>query len=147
MLFAAPDRLDPTTWRWRHFKPAELACRCRGRFCAGEYWHDPPFLDALQALRSELARPLRINSGRRCRLHNAAVGGAPLSMHTRALAADISVAGWDDAARAALLRGAAARGFTGLGFARSFLHLDRRPRPAEWDYQQGGMRRWKALLD
>jgi hypothetical protein len=146
-LHASIAGVSTAGWRWPHLTPAELACRCAGRFCAGEYWHDPDLLDALQALRLELGRPLRVNSGRRCRLHNAAVGGAPLSMHTRAIAADVSVAGWDDAARRALLLGARRLGFTGLGYARAFLHLDRRLRPAEWDYQQGGTRRWKALLD
>lgn len=147
MLFATPAAADRAAWRWPHFTPNELACRCAGRFCRGEYWHEPRFLDRLEGLRAELGRPLRINSGRRCRLHNAAVGGAPLSMHARTVAADVSVAGWDDAGRAALLRAARAQRFTGFGYARSFLHLDLRARPAEWDYQQGGMRRWKALLD
>ena len=146
-LYAKVDGVPVEGWRWRWFAPRELACRCAGRFCAGEYFHDPEFLDALEGLRADLDRPLQITSGRRCRLHNAAVGGAPLSMHARAIAADVSVAGWDDEARGALLTRAAARGFTGFGFARSFLHLDRRSRPAEWDYGQGGLRRWKALLD
>ena len=131
-------------WRWPHFRPAELACRCGGRFCAGEYWHDPVFLDALEAVREAVARPLAVNSGRRCRLHNAAVGGAPLSLHAHAVAADVSVAGWDGEARAGLLAAARAAGFRGIGYGRSFLHLDRRVRPAQWDYAGGGRATWKA---
>ncbi|HEX8569890.1 MAG TPA: D-Ala-D-Ala carboxypeptidase family metallohydrolase [Caulobacteraceae bacterium] len=134
-------------WRWPHFAPRELACRCAGRFCAGEYFHDAAFLDALEQLRDAVGRPLTVASGRRCRLHNAAVGGAPLSMHARTLAADISVAGWDDEARRRLLVSARALGFAGVGYGRTFLHLDRRARPAEWDYARGGAKRWKALLD
>ena len=147
MLYARPELVDRSAWRWPHFTPRELACRCAGRFCAGEYFHDAAFLDALEALRAAVERPLVVASGRRCRLHNAAVGGAPLSMHARAIAADLSVAGWDEDSRRRLLLSAWALGFGGFGYGRTFLHLDRRARRAEWDYAKGGERTWKALLD
>ncbi|MCI4646455.1 MAG: D-Ala-D-Ala carboxypeptidase family metallohydrolase [Hyphomonadaceae bacterium] len=117
-------------WRWPHFSIAELACRCAGRFCGGEYWHAPDFLDALEGLRARIGAPLVLTSGHRCRLWNAAVGGAPASQHKH-LAVDISLAGHD---RQALLEAAIAGNFTGLGLARTFLHLDRRARPARWFY-------------
>lgn len=133
MLFA--DRSDAfhriADWHWPHFSIAELACRCGGRFCAGEYWHDPDFLDALEALRAKAGRALVVTSGHRCALWNAAVGGAPASRHKR-LAVDIALAGHD---RHALLEAAVSLGFTGLGLARTFLHLDRRARPARWFYR------------
>lgn len=120
-----------TDWRWPHFSPAEFACRCRGRYCTGRYWHDPGFLDALEALRAEAGhRPLSINSGHRCDLWNAAIGGAPLSRHRR-IAADIALKGHN---RRRLLRAAIACGFTGLGLGRTFLHLDRRACPSRWYY-------------
>ena len=118
---------------------SELACRCRGRFCKAEYWHAPEFLDALEALRVKVGRPLILNSGHRCAQWNAFVGGAPASMH-KTLAADISLAGHD---RQALLRSARETGFTGLGFGRSFLHVDRRKRPAHW-YYHGSRTLWET---
>ena len=117
-------------WRWPHFSIAELACRCAGRFCVGEYWHEPVFLDALEAVREDMGAPLVMTSGHRCAGWNAAVGGAPLSHHKR-LAADIRLAGHD---RFALLAAAERAGFTGFGLARTFLHVDRRARPARWTY-------------
>lgn len=144
----------PTTaaegWRWPHFSPRELACKCGGRFCAGEYFHDEVFLDRLEALRAAAARPLKINSGRRCPLHNAAVKGAPASQHRLRTAVDISVAGWDAKARKALLAFVHLLNFGGIGYASSFLHLDTRKlkangRPAQWDYTKGGMAKWLAL--
>ena len=87
-------------WRWPHFSIAELACRCGGRFCGGEYWHDPAFLDELEQVRADMGAPLVITSGHRC----------------------------------ALVAAAERAGFTGFGLARSFLHIDRRARPARWFY-------------
>jgi len=113
--------------RWPDFSPQELACKCGGRFCAGRYWHDPAFLDALQALRIKLGAPVIVNSGHRDPLWNAAVGGAPRSRH-KTIAADIRLAGHDAGALHAAARSA---GFRGFGYYRTFLHLDL-GRPRLW---------------
>ncbi|MEL6862198.1 MAG: D-Ala-D-Ala carboxypeptidase family metallohydrolase [Pseudomonadota bacterium] len=118
---------------------AELACRCRGRFCDGAYWHEPSFLDRLQALRDEVQRPLILTSGHRCPQWNAWVGGAPLSQHKK-IAADISLKGND---RHTLRRAATQLGFTGLGLAKSFIHLDQRRVPAIW-YYPGSFDLWQT---
>lgn len=118
-------------WAWPHFSIPELACRCGGRFCDSEYYHDPEFLSALEALRKATGRALIINSGHRCAQWNAAVGGAPHSMH-KTLAVDISLIAQD---RRALLGHARKLGFQGTGLARTFLHLDRRAIPANWFYK------------
>lgn len=133
----AGDALD-ARWRWPHFSVAELGCQCGGRFCGGEYWHAPVFLDALERVRAEMGAPLVIASGHRCPGWNAAAGGAPLSQH-KTIAADIRLAGHD---RFALLDAAYRAGFTGFGLARSFLHIDRRARPARWFYP-GSETLWK----
>ncbi len=125
-------------WRWPHFTVTELACRCGGRFCDGEYWHDPVFLDGLEAMRAALGQPLQVNSGHRCGQWNAAVGGAPLSRHKQ-VAADLALPGHD---RFAVLDAAKRAGFGGLGLARTFLHVDRRARPAVWFYR-GSKQLWQ----
>lgn len=130
MLYTRFTDVPPRLWRSPNFSPAELACRCGGRFCKGAYWHDPEFLDALEALRADLGLPLIVHSAHRCRLWNAAVGGAPRSMH-KTIAADIRLAGHD---AETLITAALARGFTGIGRATSFIHLDRRATPARWSY-------------
>ncbi|MEL7128234.1 MAG: D-Ala-D-Ala carboxypeptidase family metallohydrolase [Pseudomonadota bacterium] len=127
------------TWRWPHFSIAELACRCGGRFCGGEYRHDAAFFDGLEALRGDAGRALIINSGHRCRQWNAAIGGAPRSKH-KEIAVDVSLVSQD---RHALRRAAQTRGFWGLGLARTFLHLDRRAVPATW-YYAGSEAVWKT---
>ena len=134
-LFATPAaamRFIGEGWRWPHFTPTEMACRCGGRFCGGEIWLDESFMDALEALRRALGRPLTVTSAHRCAQWNAAVGGAAMSRHKQ-IAVDISLRGHD---RLGVLLAAESLGFTGLGLARSFIHLDRRKRPTRWYYQR-----------
>jgi zinc D-Ala-D-Ala carboxypeptidase len=126
---------DKTGWRWPHFTPEELACDCK-RHCQGEYYHDETFLDALEALR-EIVGPLRINSAHRCKGHNKAVGGATCSLHMRKIAADIALAGHD---RKALAVAARKVGFRGIGYGRTFLHVDLGMRRA-WTYP-GALPAW-----
>jgi hypothetical protein len=130
MLIASYRDVSRKDWRWPHFRPVELACKCRGRGCRGEYWHDPEFLDALERLRARMRRPLIINSAHRCGVRNALVRGAPRSRH-RKLAVDISL---DKHNRHTFFRAAQALGFTGIGRGRTFIHLDRQPIPAVWTY-------------
>lgn len=130
MLIASYKDFSLAGWAWPHFRPDELACKCAARGCRGEYWHDPAFLDALEALRAIVRRPIRINSGHRCAVRNALVRGAPRSRHRR-LAVDVDLRGHD---RHAFYNAAKACGFTGIGRGRTYIHLDRRPIPAEWTY-------------
>lgn len=132
MLMTHHTDIDLRTWRWPHFKPSELACRCGGKYCAGSYWHDETFLNALEGLRARVGRALVITSGHRCREWNREVGGAIHSRHLQ-VAVDISLTGHD---RFAVLEAAKAEGFTGIGLATSFIHLDRRERPAQWYYKR-----------
>lgn len=126
-------------WRWPHFSIEELSCHCGGRFCDGAYFHAPEFLDALETLRERVSRALVITSGHRCAQWNAAVRGAPNSQHKR-IAVDISLYGHD---RRLLLNYAEALGFTGIGLARNFIHLDRRAIPARWFYN-GSQSLWQT---
>ena len=140
MFYPNPEsavRALSASWRWPHFSVREFSCRCGGRFCSGQYWHDAEFLDALEDMRARAGRPLVLTSGHRCAGWNAAVGGAPLSRHKQ-IAADIRIAGHS---RKALLDAAIGAGFTGFGLGRSFLHVDRRARPARW-YYPGSERLW-----
>ena len=127
--------------RWPNFTARELACRCAD--CGGEYWHDPVFLDALQRARTAFGAPFRVNSAHRCALHNARVGGAPLSMHKR-IAADISVVGYSVDPRRALLACCRAAGFRGFGYYGTFLHVDM-GRARSWFMGQSGRSTWGSI--
>lgn len=126
---------SPPPWRWPHFTPREIACRC-----CGEVYDNPAAMDALERMRDAVG-PLTIRSGHRCPSHNEAVGGAPASKHLQ-LAFDIALGGYD---RRLLLRAARVAGFTGFGFAVGFLHVDIRDTPAHWFYGPESERAWKGV--
>lgn len=130
-------------WRWPHFTPKELSCRCGGKFCRGEYFHDAVFLDNLETLRTDLRRPLRLTSARRCKRHNAAGGGASRSQHMLRIAADIELDGHDPVA---LARAAVEAGFSGIGFGAGFLHVDQRDGRTAWKYSAGAVAFWKRAF-
>ena len=108
-------------WTWPHFTPREMACRGTGEIVVV-----PALLDLLEQLRDKLGRPLAINCAYRSALHNARVGGAPMSLHKFGKAADVALGQHD---KADLIAAARAVGFTGLGINyRSFVHVDLGPR-------------------
>lgn len=113
----------------KNFSYEELMCR----HC-GQCHMDPSFMQELQYLRDQWKRPITITSGYRCSEHNAAVGGAKGSKHLEGIAVDIAIHSAND--RYSLLYLAMNTcGFTGIGIAKSFIHLDTRKGPAAlWLY-------------
>ncbi|RKQ71326.1 peptidase M15-like protein [Litorimonas taeanensis] len=121
--------------QWPNFTREELACR----HC-GEIYFWPDFMDGLQSLRDAIGRPLNILSGHRCSLHNAYIGGAPLSEHLR-LAVDVDLNGHN---RFILAEQAKQAGFTGFGFYTTFIHLDM-GRPRHWYGGEKARAIWQAF--
>jgi zinc D-Ala-D-Ala carboxypeptidase len=115
------------------FKPAEMACKC-GR-CDGLHDMNADFMLALQAIRDQVG-PLRVTSGYRCRQHPNEVQKIQPGSHAQGRAADIHCV--DSLTRFTLVRLGIELGMTGIGIARTFIHLDNghanAPRPAIWEY-------------
>jgi len=101
--------------KWSNFKFAEFACPCCNE---NLYW--PEFFNRLQWARDIARTPFKINSGHRCGLQNARVGGAIHSSHLT-LAADIQVT---DRTRHKILKACKGAGFSGFGYYQNFLHVD-----------------------
>ena len=127
-FFAHWSQVPERLWRWPDFAPAEIASRGDGSILIA-----PDALDRLQALRDALRRPVIVTSAYRDPVHNAQVGGAPLSRHKAGDAFDIALRGHD---RAEMLEVARAAGFTGFGFYSSFLHIDCGP-ARQWGREWG----------
>ena len=77
----------------RYFGRHEFACKC-GTHCDG-YPVEPSkdLVTFLDSFRHTVGLPVYVNSGVRCAVHNAAVGGAPQSRHLYGDAADICCPG------------------------------------------------------
>lgn len=98
-------------------------------------------MDALQSVRKNLNKPVIINSGHRCFLRNALVGGRPRSAHKR-IAFDISLDNQDDLEK--VLYYCSNFGFKGFGFYRTFLHVDMKS--VRYWSTNGGREVWKDLI-
>lgn len=85
----------------------------------------------LQAIRDKFGRPVFITSGWRSRRVNNAVGGASRSQHLVGKAADIVVSGMSPREVQRALDGSWSGG---LGYGRTFTHLDIRPWRARFNY-------------
>lgn len=107
-------------WQWSYFAAVEIACR----HCGFVHVEDD-LLDGLQNLRRTLGAPVRLNSVYRCPVHNALVGGAPMSRHKLGQAADVAVGRHPRDRLDAAARDA---GFGGLGYYQTFLHVDIGPK-------------------
>ena len=73
-----------------NFRKAEFACKCSR---CSMVTVDMELVDILQRIRDHFGEAVNINSGYRCEEHNAEVGGASGSHHTKGMAADIRVVG------------------------------------------------------
>ena len=86
-----PDIIDKTTSHGslsEHFDESEFTCHHCGSIGNGM---NPALIRELEKLRKIVGKPLHVNSGYRCPIHNANVGGATRSQHKLNNAADIAV--------------------------------------------------------
>lgn len=123
--------------RWPNFPFNELACRC-----CGEFYYCPETMDRIQRARFFAGRPIFINSGHRCALHNARVGGAPLSEHKK-IALDCSIRGYEGELER-LLYSLKQAGFTTFGFYGTFVHTD--IRQSRFWVTSAGRKTWNGLI-
>jgi len=83
---------------------------------------DKTFLLKLDEARERAGIPFVINSAYRSPEHNAKIGGKPNSSHLKGLAVDISVT--NSRQRFIVLNALLEVGFTRIGIADTFLHVD-----------------------
>lgn len=117
-----------------YFELKEFECKCKDKYCEGKLPQmrmNPTLIQALNRIRQELGKPIRVNSGFRCTDHNAAVGGVPHSTHRTGYAADIVCDDMDKLKE--LIE--AEKEIKGIGIAKTFIHVDVRPGPRKtWTY-------------
>ena len=112
----------------KHFKIEEFNCTHTGK---NEM--DATFLEALDELRERCGFPFRITSGYRDITHPVEAKKSVGGTHTQGIAADIAVS--NGAEKYAILNNALELGFTGIGIAKTFIHVDTRTTtPVVWTY-------------
>ena len=73
----------------KYFKRSEFACKC-GKYCNGYPAEiDMKMVKIADAIRERIRKPISVNSGLRCKTHNANVGGVSNSQHLYGNAADL----------------------------------------------------------
>ena len=93
---AKVENAEPGTF-WdeiRYFRREEFRCQCGGKYCSG-FPAEP--VEETVRLADEIRRragvPLKVNSGVRCKQHNADVGGVWNSLHLTGQAIDLAPIG------------------------------------------------------
>lgn len=114
---------------FKYFKIEDFDCKE-----TGENHMEPDFIHKLDDLREACGFPFIVTSGYRSPKHSVESkkpnGGGT---HTDGIAADIAVNG--GAQRYAIIKNAMAMGFTGIGVAKTFIHVDiRDTTPVVWKY-------------
>jgi hypothetical protein len=115
----------------KYFKPEEFQCQCG----CGAKNIDHDLVLILEKIREHYGKPVRINSGVRCKTHNARVGGAANSQHldTYAKAADIgTISGTTPRAMATYVE-TLMPNTGGIGIYSWGIHIDTRKVKARWN--------------
>lgn len=114
-----------------YFNQKEFACKCG----CGADDISPELVVRLNAARHAADTPFTITSGLRCTAHNAASGGSPSSSHLNGTAVDIKCTG--GAQRYTIIQALLDAGFSRIGIAKSFIHVDidpSKPTGVVWTY-------------
>lgn len=115
----------------KYFSASELKCRCRRKECDALPF-DKNFLEILDKIREEYAKPLIVTSASRCGFWNDRVNGSPKSQHLLSKAIDLLVENNDIKRFLEICKN---NGIKGIGIGNGWLHIDIREGPnATWFY-------------
>jgi uncharacterized protein YcbK (DUF882 family) len=113
---------------FKYFTREEFACQE-----TGENEIEDSFINLLDVLRDTCGFPFRITSGYRSPNHSIERKKSQPGTHAQGIAADIAVDGGGQ--RHIIVKNAMALGFTGIGVAKTFIHVDtRKTTPVVWSY-------------
>ena len=124
----------------KYFTLAEFKCKC-GKCEMPQGTPPDKLIDILCKIREHYGSPLIINSGYRCPTHNAKVGGAANSRHTKGDAVDFVVKGIKTKEVYEFCENLPCADEIGLAIKhnpnefKGFVHLDTRGFKARWIYK------------
>ena len=123
-----------TVWdEIKYFKKSEFACKC-GKYCDGYPAEiDMNMVKIADKIRNRIGKPITINSGLRCKTHNANVGGVSNSQHLYGNAADLGCPSGCTPAQMASIAEDVMGDTVGIGTYSWGIHIDTRSTKSRWN--------------
>ena len=117
----------------KHFKRSEFACKC-GKYCNGYPAEiDMKMVKISDAIRERIRKPISVNSGLRCKTHNANVGGVSNSQHLYGTAADLGCPIGCTPSQMASIAEEIMGNTGGIGIYSWGIHIDTRSTKSRWN--------------
>ena len=117
----------------KYFKKSEFSCKC-GKYCDGYPAEiDMNMVKIADKIRSKIGKPITINSGLRCKTHNANVGGVSNSQHLYGNAADLGCPSGCTPAQMASIAEEIIGDTGGIGTYSWGIHIDTRSTKSRWN--------------
>ena len=133
---AAPENGQLADW-WKdiqYFKRSEFKCKCGGKYCNGYPAEiDMNMVKIADQIRNRIGKPITINSGLRCKTHNANVGGVSNSQHLLGKAADLGCPSGCTPAQMASIAEELMGDTGGIGIYSWGIHIDTRSTKSRWN--------------
>ena len=131
----SPKKAAPPGWAdIRYFTKTEFKCKCGGRHCNGYPAEiDLDMVEIVDEIRHRLGKPLRVNSGLRCKQHNANSGGVSNSQHLYGTACDLGCPSGTTPAEMARIAEEVMGNTGGIGIYSWGIHVDSRKTKARWN--------------
>lgn len=129
-----PEETTGTFWDGiKYFKKPEFACKC-GKYCDGYPAEiDMDMVKIADQIRTKIGKPITINSGLRCKTHNANVGGVSNSQHLLGKAADLGCPSGCTPSQMASIAEEIMGNTGGIGIYSWGIHIDTRSVKSRWD--------------
>ena len=123
-----------TVWdEIKYFKKQEFACKC-GKYCNGYPAEiDMDMVKIADQIRARIGKPITINSGLRCKTHNANVGGVSNSQHLYGNAADLGCPPGYTPEKMASIAEEIMGDTGGIGTYSWGIHIDTRSTKSRWN--------------
>ena len=123
-----------TVWdEIKYFKKQEFACKC-GKYCNGYPVDiDMNMVKIADKIRHIIGKPVPVNSGIRCKTHNANVGGVSNSKHLLGKAADLGCPSGCTPTQMASIAEEIMGDTGGIGIYPWGIHIDTRSTKSRWN--------------
>ena len=116
------------------FDREEFRCQCRGKYCNGfPSEPDERMVRIADAIRKRIGKPITVNSGLRCKTHNANVGGVSNSQHLYGTAADLGCPSGCTPSQMASIAEEIMGETGGIGIYSWGIHIDTRSTKSRWN--------------